>query len=76
MNEYKKSKQEFHDSGEMKSHTEIKETARQPSPHMDILNMTISVILTITAVYVCCTILVGTMVKINEMTAPKQEQAR
>lgn len=76
MEDYKETKQEFHDSGEMKSHTEIKQMSSPQSYHSEIVNMAISIVMAITALAFCSMILIGAMSVVLDMYSSKTERVK
>lgn len=53
--------QEYHSDGSLKSHKEIKRSSYLNSSHAEIVNVSISVMLALTAVFGCSMILIGAM---------------
>jgi len=76
MEDYKETRQEYDNEGGMKTHLNIERHSREPSHHGEIVNMTISIIMAMTALVFCSLILIGAVSVTLGMFRSGQEQVR
>lgn len=72
MENHKEISQQYDQDGSLRSHTEVKTEITPSYGHAEIVNVAISVVLAITAVFCCSMILVGAMTVIFSQM-PKTE---